>query len=48
MVTVKFLSKEEGRMVLCTGAIMSELSIRLAGAGCVNVHLKRMLVTLQS
>jgi len=31
MVTVKFLSKEEGKVVLCTGAIMSELADRLAG-----------------
>ena len=31
MVTVKFLSKEEGRVVLCTGAVMADLANRLAG-----------------
>merc|ERR1719350_1211995 len=31
MVTVKFLSKEQGKVVLCTGAIMADLANRLAG-----------------
>ena len=31
MVTVKFLSKEEGKVVLCTGATMADLANRLAG-----------------
>ena len=31
MVTVKFISKEPGNVVLCTGAIMADLANRLAG-----------------